>query len=482
VKKSKINHNITSMNFTIKPISSKEVKKVKSTAISKDISFSESGNKFTALLLMLRKYMNEIRDVAEATTFTNMVSLPVLAKEILDRAEKAVDGEKPIAESILTLTYLNDKNKEETHEIKSKVYEHKHIEKLEDYNKYHNAALKILNETTVQQIVNSFEMLLADILSWQLTSNPDAAPKDQKLSFRELLTFSSFEEAKKHVIDQEISSFLKSKSIEEQLKYFKDEFSADIGSHFCKLSEFKEFIYRRHVIVHAGSVATAEYLRKMKSLNLKEYQKIKAGQVLKIETEYVKNAWDYTYSMGVILLHLVARNWARSNKNKDLEDKIDTFLLNASFSNIQEGQYKCAYNILHYAHKLTLSKQSTKLRIIINLAQTYLWLDQKEDCEKLLERFDWSSTSSIFRLCVSALLNKIDEFKVQLPLVIAQQEIGISELFEWPVFRKMRENTDFPKWVEKASGRPVGPLPQLYSPKLLDFKFKTSLEQFSDLF
>lgn len=285
-----------------------------------------------------------------------------------------------------------------------------------------------------------------------------------------MLSFSSLEDAKRHVIAKEIENFLKRKGTDEQLKYIKDELKADIASHFKHLSEFKEIILRRHAIVHAGGLASAEYIRRAKRIKGIDISNIDEGEHMPLHAKYVINAWNVICSMGVILLHLVAKECARSKRSKTEEDQADRFLINSAFNCIQNNQLDAAESILKYAHKLKLTKDPSDLMVTINLAQTLRWKGDIKGCEKLLDSKDWSAYSSLFQLCVAALRDDENNFKTLLFEIASQKAISITELCEWPVFRLMRSKEDFHECVKEAFGEEIKSVTDLFKPKVVHIK------------
>lgn len=481
------NYRLKSLGFGVSFTESEETLREKyrlSTVVNEEsVVFRRIGRKFTTLLQMLWKYMNSIGSVAEATTAINFYSLPIFIGELVDRELSSEKDQSSIAIVEFKLTFENKVNGQTKNEkIKCKIYDIAQLKRLLDYKDFSNTALRILHETTIQQIVNSYEQLLGGIISWQLNSNPEAAPKDEEITYRELLTFSSLEEAKKHVIESHITTFLKNKNTDDQIKYLRDELKADISSYFPRLPELKELILRRHAIVHAGGIATSEYIRKVKKINGYDSSKINAGDVLELTTSYVKNAWEITYSFGVILIHLLARQYAQSINNKIIEKEADSFLIDSSYVCIQEEQYSTAETILRYASKLRLSEQPVNWIVDINLAQVLLWQGKHKECNQILDSSHWNSTSLRFQLCVHALKNDSAKFQELLSLAVARNEITINELLEWPIFRFMRECDDFPKWLENAFGKQHIGISQSFSPKLLNFQYETTREEIDAYF
>lgn len=471
----------SSLTISIRGISEKElpeasdVQKTKSCPDAID-KFSSIAQRFVTVTQMLWKYMHEIGAVAEQTSITNLASLPVLLRELKDRQKKATAEEKPFAVASLKIEGVDQEGKTVTKETEAPIYEISHLEKIQEHQKYHNAAFRILHETALQQLVNSWECILGDILAWHLENNPDSAPKDKTLTYAEILQLNSLSDAQRKVIDKEVEEFLKNKDTDQQLHYLKEELKADLSSHFCKLPELKEAILRRHALVHAGGIVTGEYIRRVNKIKKLDIELPSEGKILPLKASYVRNAWHNFYSSGVILLHIISKNYSRSIKSKDDENRADSFLLNAAFSNIENQQYDSAKLILEYAIKHRLVNESSNLIAKVNLAQTLKWQGNESGCNDILGQHDWSACNNVFQLCVSSLREDLEKFKSLLKVTAQQKDLSISEIYEWPVFKKLIEHPDFDAWVEDAySCKKPEKLSHL-SPKILDFSPEKRLE------
>ena len=476
-----------SFSFSIRPYEQKDEKTNDNIEIctppsDKILEFNRLAHNYVTVLQMLWKYLQSIYREASSTSFTNIISLPLLLHDIKEREKKATKEDVPICIFDFHVTSEDDEGDPKTVTITSKVYDTEHVNILTKVRDYHNAALRILHETVIQQIVNSYEKILGDVIRWQLNNDPSIKKKDQTISYKDILSFGSFDDVKNHVIDKEIEDFLKRKSTEEQLKYLDDTLGVDIASHFPNLPEFKEFLLRRHAIVHAGGIATSEYVRRVKKIPSYNGELISEGEFLPLSHSYVTKGWNNAYSMGIILLHLIAKSNARSHRSKEDEDSADSLIVQAAFTNIQNDQLDASEQILRYANKLHLAKESSNLMVSVNLAQTLLWQGKEQECFEILDEHDWSACNSNFQLCVAALRNDITSFKKIMSEVANQQLLSRTELFEWPVFRKIRENENFDKWVDEVFGEDQKQVSDIFNPMLLDFDTKQRLQKFHDYY
>ncbi len=429
--------------------------------------FRSIAQNFVTYMQVLWQYAHEVGAVAERTSLTNLAVLPSLLKDIEKRRNEAAPDEIPVATIVFA---VEDKEKVQHQEKSFPVFEVEHAEKLGQCLTQHAKALKLLNETVLQQMVNAWERALGDLVAWKFRADPDAIPKDRTLSYSQILTFADFGEARRHVVEEEVGDFLKSKTTVEQLKYFKDEFGADFRSQFPAVGELCEIVLRRHAVVHAGGMASSEYCRRVAGLKNLPDRPAETGKPLAIHSGYIKRAWSVIYSAGVVLTHSVAKSHARGKKCKKDEEAADSFLINAAFNAIKTGQYEAAKTILCYAHNLRLASSGSDLMVAVNLAQAHKWSGDDVACQALLDEQDWASCSANYRLCVAALREDEDTFARELGIVAKEETVGIPELFEWPVFQRLRKKESFSEVVKKAYGEDVKIPAISKKPKLLDFE------------
>ena len=328
-------------------------------------------------------------------------------------------------------------------------------------------------------MVNAYERLIGDLIRWHLTYEPDAAPKEQALTYRELLQFESLDEAKRKVLQTFLSDFIRNKNTPQQLEYFQQHFNADIKSQFPKMPQFEELILRRHTIVHAGGIITPQYLRRVRSIKHLPFEPGPEGTLVELDKPYIESGWSIVSSLGTILLHLIARNSARARKAPEEENEADHFVIQYPFKAIQERIYPAAEMILNYAKPLHLAKTTNELMVKINLAQTLMWQDREEDALDLLQSVDWQSTSNVFRTCVAALRNP-DAFADLLAAAVRDKELTLENLYEWPVFTNIRTDPRFPEWLQRAFDSSDSPIRERFPPALLTFEHEAKLKEIFD--
>lgn len=429
------------------------------TKLIKDLV--RNGRDFTTVLQMLWKYINSIGLLAETTSITSIGTLIVLLDEIKHIARNRTD--KPLAELEIELLGKNTDNKEKVNKQKVKIYDPSHFVKIMEFKQHNQAALSILHETAIQQLVNAWEKLLAGILAWYYQNNHDKITKDKSISYNKILQFSNLDEAKQEVIDQEVKHFLK-KNTAEQIKFLNDSFGINFQSIFQKTDYLHELIFSRHLIVHYGSTTTNEYLNNINKLKNTRLEPQEIGRKIKITPNYIISSWGTIYVAGVMLIHSIAKKI-----HHDSHHVYDDFLNNSAFKNIQKNQLNSAITLLEYAKVRRI--QDTKLSWImkLNLAQAYKWNGEEEKCNEILDSNEWDVANVLFELCVSSLRNCPEEFAAHMKEAAQKKKINITELYEWPIFLTMRKHDNFNKWVEDAFGYKLNKYRELIDHKVIDY-------------
>jgi len=360
------------------------------------------GHGFTTVLQMLWKYINSIGLLAETTSATSFGTLAILLDEINHIAKNRTD--KPIAELEIQLQGIDKDNEEKTNKNKVKIYDHSHLRKIIEFKQHNQAALSILHESSVQQLVNAWEKLIADILNWYYQHNQDKITDTHSLSYNKILQFSNLDEAKQSVIDSEVKNFLK-KTTNEQLQFLNKTFNINFQSIFQDTDLLNEIIFTRHLIVHYGGIATTEYINKLKKLNNGTIDLPDPGNKVVLEPSYIVSSWGKIYVAGTMLIHLIAKK-----SLPDLHKSYDNFLNNSAYQNIQKKQLGSAIKLLEYATGTHISDTKLLWTVKLNLAQAYKWNGEEDKCNEILDSSEWDVANVLFELCVSSLRNNPDIF------------------------------------------------------------------------
>lgn len=379
----------------------------------------------------------------------------------------------PLCNAHVHLQACDPQGNSKTLDVTVPVHDEKVFRAIREHAKYHDAASRILHESALQQVVNSFEFLMASIVRQHIRENLKAVSAEHSITYRELLEYGSLEEAQRRVTEAQVLEFLRNKDAAEQLKHLKDSLKVDIRNHFTDVDRFLELVLRRHAVVHADGIATAEYRRKAKKL-MKSEELPAEGTRLALDSSYITGSWDCVYSMGIITCHLWARSRALDRKDKEAEEAADNHLNNAAFWALQNQRWAAAQAILGYASKLKLASEGGQRMVAVNLAQAFKWAGDQRACDEVLDKHDWGASSSVFQATVEALRNgpRLEEL---LGRAIRDGDINSEDVNTWPVFRQLREDSGFLGMMGRLFGTDGETRDSSPQARLLDFDYEKTM-------
>ena len=406
--------------------------------------------------------------------YTSIGAILVLIDEIKLVAQK--ERKPPIGELEIIIKGKTKSGSEKNVTDKIKIYNPSHFQKIIEFKRESEAALNILHDTAIQQLVNSWESLLANIITIYYQYNEDKISKDKTLNYNQILQFTSLDEIKKTVIDKEVRLFLEKSPIE-QLSELNKLFGIDFRSQYSDYELLIELILIRHLIVHCGGIVNNDYLNKVKNLGNRTFKELEVGKRLQVSAKYIIDSWGRLYAAGVILTHLIV-----SQRCPHQNEENDNSLNNAAYHNIKHEQLKSALYILEYAEKRTIKNTKIKWILKLNLAQTFNKLGKITECQELLNGSEWKVASSKFQLCVNSINENTEEFERLLVECAEKKEIQITDLYEWPIFDNMRKHECFKSWIEKAFGYQLSEFRSLQDHKIIDCDLSNTMKMLLNYF
>lgn len=302
-------------------------------------------------------------------------------------------------------------------------------------------AIKIIKRNFLVSLISQFDTYIGDMMKAVFSVRPEMINSSEKqLTFSELSKFSSIEEAKESIVEREIETVLR-ESHSEQFKWFERKLSIPLRKDLHIWETFIEITQRRNLFVHNDGKVSSQYLTVCRENNVTIDDKIKLGDELEVGFKYFDKTFKCLFEIGVKLNQVIRRNLLPT----ELESA-DSSFLNISFELIQNRQYDLAKILYDFSDKY-IKKYSTedlRLRVLINRAQTYKWLDKNEECKKIIESVDWSATGEIFKLVSYVLLDKYDEASTVMRNIGANESV-LDKLYykDWPVFRLFRQTEQF---------------------------------------
>lgn len=302
-------------------------------------------------------------------------------------------------------------------------------------------AKKILARNFVVSIVSQFDTYIGDLMRCIFEVKPEIINNSERqLSFSELRTFGGISDAREYIVEKEIESVLR-ESHTDQFKWFENKLNLKLRKDLPAWKGFIELTQRRNLFVHNDGKVSSQYLTICKMNDVKLDPKIKVGDKLNSDKDYFENAFNCLFEIGLKLNQVFRRSLLPNELSE-----ADKSFLNITFELIHNKQYELA-KVLYdfgdkYIHKY--SNQDTELRILLNRAQTYKWIGERDKCVEIVKSRDWSAYSDLFKMSSSVL---VDDFSAAADYM---RTIGNNEKIihrthynDWPIFKEFIKTEEF---------------------------------------
>ncbi|HOO49883.1 MAG TPA: hypothetical protein PLK94_01195 [Alphaproteobacteria bacterium] len=302
-------------------------------------------------------------------------------------------------------------------------------------------ASKILPRTVLISFVSIFDSFIYGLIRSFLILKPEILNCEQKqIPLSELKNFSNFNEIREHILEQEIEEMMRG-SHSDHIQWIEKIFNIDLKSIINSWEKFIEITERRNLYVHSDGIVNKQYMSICKK-NEVDLQETQLGTELEVSRAYLKESLDCLLETSVAIQQALWRKIFPKNENQ-LEEA-DKSLINITYSLILNGEYLLAQKVLLNAQKniRKYRSEANRLTNIINLAQTYYHLGDKDSCIEILEKIDWSACQDKYKLCYCVLTENYDEASGIMKKIGNPEDLDIN-YNEWPIFKNFRENDLF---------------------------------------
>jgi hypothetical protein len=312
------------------------------------------------------------------------------------------------------------------------------IRHLKRKNDQYRTATQLLPRTFLVSFVSTFDAFLGNLVNALFQCKPEVLNASGKqLTYKELISFPDLEAARTHVADSEVESLLR-KSHSEQFDWLEKTFDIKLREGLERWPLFIELTERRNLFVHCHGKASTQYL-KVCTEHKVDTTGISVGKTLDAKREYLVEAYKCLYEIGVKLSQVM---W-RKIRPQELEEA-DNALITITFELLVLEKYDTANRLLNFAAKLPrYSSEVTKRIFLVNLAQSYKFQGNQEQCLSTLSTIDWSACSDKFAVCVAVLKDRFNDAAEIMRRMGNDGPIRGHEYIDWPVFKEFRKSTEF---------------------------------------
>jgi len=395
-------------------------------------------------LLMKRTFNDEISDfVTKVKSIEKIVPQIMSIISLILRKEKSelknfidnLDKEQVIKEDGKLKVLLN------SYDDSRKI--DKAVSRITQY----HLAYSVIPRSLLVSLISIFDAYLGRLIRAMFTNKPQLINLIQKtITLSDLNKFSSLDEAKEYLIDQEIESVLRNNHTEHFL-WLEKKLNEPIIKDLKAWPQFIEITERRNLFVHTDGVISSQYLNVCQKNNYQFEREYKIGDVLEVSRKYFENAVNTIYEIGILLGQLI---WRKLLPHEVEEANIS--LIDITFDFIVEENYHLAINLLSFALDKWNIDGEEKYIFLVNLAQSYKWLGQIDKCIELLDTIKWEPLSNKFQIANYVLRDKFDEALRLMGIISKTNEISKEKYKEWPLFKEFIKREDFKEKYREIYG------------------------------
>lgn len=310
---------------------------------------------------------------------------------------------------------------------------------LREYEKI-TARKEILNNSVLMMLLIKYEEMIMGIFRRVMLSYPEAYLADKKLSYSEILEIDSkLDSVKEILVNQEIDEIMR-KPISDWYKILNEKHKINFNILIEYFEEFKEIYYRRNIVVHNNGIVNNDYIKSVK----KEYRSnIRKGELLEVEEEYLKCAFDTTYIMLYGTILCIAK---LSSSKTELYDAIEDM----AFQHMIDGEW----NISKFLYKYLMEEckkdldTATSERIRINYWLSIKNLDGLQSIHDEIVKYDVSAMEGKYKVAKACLMNDYEEINNLLEIYLGN-EIKTSAVEYWPLFLQYRKSKAYKELKKK---------------------------------
>jgi hypothetical protein len=357
--------------------------------------------------------------------------------------------EKELTDFIKKRTIKKDKtkiqdssepNNEEEEIVSLEIEDYIQIEELQKNVNIASVAFKVIPRSLFVSLISQFDAYLGNLIKKIYELFPEKLHECEKnLTFSQLVEFGSIDEAKEYIIEREVESVLR-ESHTYHFEWLERKLSTPLRKELPIWSTFIEVTERRNLFVHNDGHVSNQYLSICKKNKVQLPKDLKVGDVLLVEPDYFKKAYECIFEISVKLNQVIWRVLI-ANDLKNADDALN----DVCYDLIQKEEFNLADILLNFAtnilprHYNDLSKNV----FIINQALSKYLSGSKGESDKILNQRDWSASNNSFKLAVNVLKENYDEAFSLMKLIGQSEDVPRHAYQRWPLFKKIREKQQF---------------------------------------
>jgi hypothetical protein len=331
-----------------------------------------------------------------------------------------------------------------------RISEREKYEQIMDARDSINIAFHLVPQSFLVSMVSQFDAYLGSIIRNLLLLFPGWLDSDQKaFSYSDAFRFDSIEAAREFAIEKEVERILR-KSHSDHFDYLENKLGISLRKDLESWPRFIELTERRHLFVHCDAKVSSQYIEACTKNKVKFERQIKRGEHLGANSDYVKDAFDIVFEIGVKLGHVIWRKVL-----PDEREIADQNLLQIVFELLKTNKIALAVNLSTFACETLKKYYSEEMRrmFIVNRALAFIKVNDTKTAKEIVEKEDWSAVGYNFRLAEAILKQDYAVAgETMLKIGYNSEIVPNTAYYSWPLFHDFQKSPEFLSAFKKISG------------------------------
>jgi len=330
-------------------------------------------------------------------------------------------------------------NSDQDDSISFEYSESKEFRKLEKSSDLAETSSELVPRNFLVSFVSEFDAFIAYLIKFIYTKKPKLlSGLERSVSFDELLSFESIEDAQQHILTKEVESILR-KSHSEHFSAMEKKFDVKLRKDLDIWPLFIELTERRNLFVHCDGIVSKQYMKVCSENNVDLSGIVLQGK-LRADINYLKTAYKTLYELSSKLVHVLWRKLFPEERKE-----ADSALNELAYDLISDGEYELAVALLDFGLHVIKKHDNERIKrmMVINLAQAYKKTGDEKKCFSLLKKYDWGAVGYEFKLAYELLNENYSKVESLLRKLVSVGDLGEVEVLDWPLFSDYRETRKF---------------------------------------
>lgn len=315
-------------------------------------------------------------------------------------------------------------------------------------------AVTIFPRGFITILIAQYDCFVGRLVGCCLEAKPEMlSATDKVLTYGQILSFGSLEDAQRALIHKEVESVLRS-SHAEQFDWFEKRLGTSLRKDLKVWPAFVELTERRNLFAHADGRVSEQYISKCKGAGVKLDENVVAGSVLSVSEEYFEHSCNVILEISLKLAHVA---WRRLLPT-ELE-KANHHFVSLTYDLLENGRYHVCIELVNFAEASPIWKSAEerdRLICIVNKCIALREINENEELKQNVTKTDWDTRSFEFQLARHVLLGQWDAACSIMRKIGAEGYVTKEFYRVWPLFRGFRDTTMFGETFNTVFGESYG--------------------------